>query len=616
MMPAAKMFDPILGVDVHMIQPPGPVPPVPIPHPHTGVLFDPFDLAPYIGSTISVGGIPRAVAGSGTQLAPDHIPIGGTFIKPPANDSELLLGSSTVIADGDPFSYLGLPLLSCWDVGMPPIPRPPRSLLPSLVLPTTVVLAVPSGVTVGGSPTVSLSALAGRVGLGPLLALYNFAKTGNPLALIGLAGPALKGLKFLNKKLKFIKKSKCGKGVKLFNGKLGIGGDPIDLISGAQLLSADDFVEPGGLFRLERHYSTARRDELGVLGHGFTHGYEHALELFPQSWRYRDPEDGQIDFDPLGPQRPESREGGMVLRLDGSAHVELLRRGKPRLRFALPAERRPRARPAGGGARRPTRARAAPPGRPPGRDRPALPRGRRRARHRVRAPVRRARTLGRAVAERGRAARARVRLPVRRLPRAPHRLHRRRGPALPLRVRRPALHDRAGRPQRLSLHLGLRRPGALRGDDGAGRPARVSPGVRAGPAPDPPVARGAALDVPLRRQRAHRRAGGARRRRADPRDRRRGQRGPRGRRRRPGLSLALRRGRGPLGSRGRLRQRLPARARRPLPPQPHRPHVAPDPHRAGARVGSAPGRCLGREPGAGCTGSRARRGPPRRRRSP
>ena len=37
-----------------------------------------------------------------------------------------------VTADGDPFSYLGLPLLSCWDVGMPPIPRPPRSLLPRI----------------------------------------------------------------------------------------------------------------------------------------------------------------------------------------------------------------------------------------------------------------------------------------------------------------------------------------------------------------------------------------------------------------------------------------------------------------------------------------------------
>ena len=39
MMPAAKHFDPILGIDIHIIQPPGPVPPVPIPHPFIGFLI-------------------------------------------------------------------------------------------------------------------------------------------------------------------------------------------------------------------------------------------------------------------------------------------------------------------------------------------------------------------------------------------------------------------------------------------------------------------------------------------------------------------------------------------------------------------------------------------------
>lgn len=340
MMPAAKMFDPIVGVDVHMIQPPGPVPPVPVPHPHTGILFDPFDLAPYIGATVTVGGIPRAVAGSGTKMIPSHIPIGGTFIKPPANDSELFMGSSTVLADGEPFGYLALPLLSCWDVGMPPIPRPARSLLPSLVLPTTVVMAVPSGVTVGGSPTVSMSALADRVGLGPLMAAYEFAATGNPLALIGLAGPFLKGLKKANKKFKFVKKSKCGKGVKLFNGKLSIGGDPVNLVTGEVIDDVVDALEPGGLFRWERFYGSSKCDRLGPLGYGFTHGYEHTLELYPQAWRYRDPSDTEIDFDPPTATQPVQRNAGMTLRLIGTAMVEVAYRDEPRLRFALPEDRR------------------------------------------------------------------------------------------------------------------------------------------------------------------------------------------------------------------------------------------------------------------------------------
>ena len=298
MMPAAKMLDPIVGLDVHMIQPPGPVPPIPVPHPHTGILFDPFDLAPYIGATVTVGGIPRAVAGSGTKMIPDHIPIGGVFVKPPANDSELFMGSSTVLADGEPFSYLALPLLSCWDVGMPPIPRPPRSLLPSMVLPTTVCMAVPSGVTVGGGPTVSMSALADRIGLGPLMAAYEFAKTGNPMALLGLLGPAMKGAKKLNKKFKFIKKSKCGRGVKLFGGKVSIGGDPVNLVTGEVLDDVLDALEPGGLFRWERYYASSRCDRLGPMGYGFTHAYEHTLELHPQAWRYRDADDTEIDFEP------------------------------------------------------------------------------------------------------------------------------------------------------------------------------------------------------------------------------------------------------------------------------------------------------------------------------
>lgn len=337
MMPAAKMFDPIVGIDVHIIQPPGPVPPIPIPHPHTGMLFDPFDFAPIIGATIKVNGIPRAVAGSGTQMVPPHIPIGGVFVKPPANDSEMFMGSMTVLADGDPFSYLALPLLSCWDIGMPPFPRPKRSPITSMVLPTTVVLSIPSGVMVGGPPIPSFTAIAQRLGFGPLLALYQFATTGNPLALLGLAGPALKGLKALNRKFKIIKRSKCGKGVKFFNGKASIGGDPVDLVTGAQFHESVDAVEPGGLFALETYYSTKSRNVLGPLGRGFKHTYEQNLEIAPQAWRYRRHDDLILEFDPLTPAQPECIRSGFTLRLVGKNIVQLEHADDPRLRFLLPA---------------------------------------------------------------------------------------------------------------------------------------------------------------------------------------------------------------------------------------------------------------------------------------
>jgi len=335
MMPAAKMFDPIVGVDVHIIQPPGPVPPVPIPHPHTGMLFDPMDFAPFIGATVKVNGIPRAVAGSGTKMIPPHIPIGGVFVKPPANDSELFMGSMTVSADGEPFGYLALPLLSCWDIGMPPFPRAKRSPITSMVLPTTVVLSIPSGVMVGGPPIPSLTAIADRLGLGPLMALYEFATTGNPLALLGLAGPLLKGLKFLNRKFKIVKKSKCGRGAKFFNGKLSIGGDPVDIVTGAQFDEADDYVEPGGLLAFSRYYNSSRSDRLGTLGHGFTHSYEAAIDLFPQVWRFRDHTDVEIDFDPLTAERKEAALSGFRLRRVGPTELAVERSGAPTLHFEV-----------------------------------------------------------------------------------------------------------------------------------------------------------------------------------------------------------------------------------------------------------------------------------------
>ncbi|PRQ03287.1 hypothetical protein ENSA5_17240 [Enhygromyxa salina] len=82
---AAKHFDIIIGVDVHIVQPPGTVPPAPVPHPFVGIVFDPFDYIPLLGSTVTVNGLPRAQAGSAGLPIPSHIPIGGVFVRPPGN---------------------------------------------------------------------------------------------------------------------------------------------------------------------------------------------------------------------------------------------------------------------------------------------------------------------------------------------------------------------------------------------------------------------------------------------------------------------------------------------------------------------------------------------------
>ncbi|HMU66699.1 MAG TPA: PAAR domain-containing protein, partial [Cellvibrionaceae bacterium] len=116
MMPIIKHFDPVMGIDIHIVAIP-PVGPVPIPHPHIALVLDPMDYIPIIGATVLVGGIPRGTAGTSGKVIP-HIPMGGPFVKPPMNEDEIFMGSATVLADGSPLSFTALPVLGCQDVGM------------------------------------------------------------------------------------------------------------------------------------------------------------------------------------------------------------------------------------------------------------------------------------------------------------------------------------------------------------------------------------------------------------------------------------------------------------------------------------------------------------------
>ncbi|MFZ2899549.1 MAG: PAAR domain-containing protein [Saprospiraceae bacterium] len=165
-----KQFDIVLGVDIHIIQPPGPVPPVPVPHPFVGIVYDPMEFVPILGASISTNGIPRAQAGTTVKATPPHFPIGGVFVKPPSNDGEIYMGSISVPIEGEPFPYLGCPVLTCQDAGMMPVPRPMRkskSKPKSMVLPTSVLLPIPKG-GVNFSPTppsISIAGLLVKIGL-------------------------------------------------------------------------------------------------------------------------------------------------------------------------------------------------------------------------------------------------------------------------------------------------------------------------------------------------------------------------------------------------------------------------------------------------------------------
>jgi hypothetical protein len=85
------------GIDTHIVMLPTPAgpSPTPIPHPFVGLMFDPNDYLPGKGATVLINGQPRSTVGSAAKGAP-HIPMGGPFLKPPSNDGELFMGSSTV----------------------------------------------------------------------------------------------------------------------------------------------------------------------------------------------------------------------------------------------------------------------------------------------------------------------------------------------------------------------------------------------------------------------------------------------------------------------------------------------------------------------------------------
>ena len=278
---AAKHFDPVIGVDIHLIQPPGPVPPVPIPHPFVGFLIDPADYVPFIGSTVQINGMHRAQAGTAGKCVPPHIPIGGVFVPPPpGNECEMFMGSATVEIDGDAQSYMSLPALSCQSVGMPTIPRlnPKKKTKPKcLMLPLSFVLPIPAGppVMIGGPPTISISGMAMKAGM----------------AALGKLAKAFRKLQKGSKRWKALSDRIHAAAKKAMN-KLGIPpnvqnkvhrsicsatGHPVDIATGKVFTDAVDIELPGPLpFKWERvWFSTSVYN--GPLGHGWHHSYDLAL---------------------------------------------------------------------------------------------------------------------------------------------------------------------------------------------------------------------------------------------------------------------------------------------------------------------------------------------------
>ncbi|WP_434026084.1 RHS repeat-associated core domain-containing protein [[Pseudomonas] boreopolis] len=262
---AAKHFDPQLGIDIHMYA----MPPCPLPTPHIGLVLDPFDYLPFIGSTVKVGGVHRATAGTGGLDI--HIPLGAWAppmaapMGPQFDGEEIFMGSRTVSADGEPFSRLAMPVLDCNLVGLvvPFRRKKPKKPLRALSLPTGLNVAIPTNVTVGGPPTVSWTALAFR-GL--------FAGLGK-----------LRKASFVRKKLDAFANWRRAKWGNLPPGFLKckvLRAEPVDIRDGSVSVTHEDFSIPGRLpLPWRRVYSSREAAHAGNCGHGWQTPADIRLQL-------------------------------------------------------------------------------------------------------------------------------------------------------------------------------------------------------------------------------------------------------------------------------------------------------------------------------------------------
>jgi uncharacterized Zn-binding protein involved in type VI secretion len=116
---AARADDTVSGQDTHIVLVPSPSGTTPTPQ----VL--PFNgrLARSLSPDVTVDGRAVAVVGSVAVNQPAHIPIGGTFQKPPSNQGTVQLGSMSVFANGKAVARIGDPVITCNDPVDAPVGR-------------------------------------------------------------------------------------------------------------------------------------------------------------------------------------------------------------------------------------------------------------------------------------------------------------------------------------------------------------------------------------------------------------------------------------------------------------------------------------------------------------
>ncbi|MFC5472819.1 RHS repeat-associated core domain-containing protein [Paraherbaspirillum soli] len=270
---AAKHFDPQIGLDIHLyLIPPDPVP-VPLPTPHISVVLDPFDYLPFIGASVEVAGVKRATAGTNGLTV--HIPFGlwEPALRMPGGPQfgdELFMGSKTVIADGNPFSRIAMPVLDCNLFGLIPpfrIKKPSKEPM-SMSLPMAVNLAIPTNVFVGGPPTINVADMAFRAGF----------------AALGKGFKALRKTEGFKRAMEAFKKKRQKLFENMESGFLKckvLRAEPVDIRDGSVAVAQEDFSIPGRLpLTWSRDYASSNSYD-GLCGHGWQTPADFRLEIDP-----------------------------------------------------------------------------------------------------------------------------------------------------------------------------------------------------------------------------------------------------------------------------------------------------------------------------------------------
>jgi RHS repeat-associated protein len=262
---------PVIGIDIHFVN--TPIPFIPLPHPYIGLVIDPFDYIPFIGSTVSVNNVPRGNTDTaGMIITFVHIPFGVGFSLVPVigHDSSNFFGSKTVEIDGAPMSGAGYMLMTCNDIGLPLSFSPGKKFkpIPSLYLPTSFCIPLQWGkpVMVGGPlvPHFSLMALLKAFAFGSFLKIFG-----------KLGGKLLKALN--NKVLKKIPGTQ-----KLTSKLCKMGFEPVDLITGRVNYEYTDFELPGPIPIKWTRIWDSDSSIKGPLGHGVQLAYDRCVRLWPE----------------------------------------------------------------------------------------------------------------------------------------------------------------------------------------------------------------------------------------------------------------------------------------------------------------------------------------------